>query len=367
LISAVEVLPPVVVGPFVGPVVDRHSRHRLMIISDVGRAALLATIPIAVVIGMLTLWIMVVVAFLVGILTALFNVAFQAFLPNLVTTEQLGEGNAKLSASQSASELTGPGIAAGLIALGGSSAAVAADALSYVVSAYFLLRIKVRDTGYGRSVVDDQSRQLSAFWREIQVGFSLLRRDAVLMTVTRSNAIFNFCAQIQSAVYFLFLTKDLHFGPSMISLVFTAAGVIGLLSAFGCNRLAARIGFGRLLIIGQLIMALGGALLALAQGSTLEAATFITGGEGCIGIGLTLFGVGYTTLFQLRTEDEVRGRIIGAARFITAASVPFAAIIAGVIGSFFGLRTALIVGAAGMALGLAAAGSPRVWKLDRHG
>jgi MFS family permease len=195
----------------------------------------------------------------------------------------------------------------------------------------------------------------------------LLRRDAVLMTVTRSNAIFNFCAQIQSAVYFLFLTKDLHFGPSMISLVFTAAGVIGLLSAFGCNRLAARIGFGRLLIIGQLIMALGGALLALAQGSTLEAATFITGGEGCIGIGLTLFGVGYTTLFQLRTEDEVRGRIIGAARFITAASVPFAAIIAGVIGSFFGLRTALIVGAAGMALGLAAAGSPRVWKLDRHG
>ena len=113
----------------------------------------------------------------------------------LVTTEQLGEGNAKLSASQSASEVTGPGIAAGLIALGGSSAAVAADALSYVVSAYCLLLIKVRDTGYGRSVVDDErSWQLSAFWREIQVGFSLLRRDAVLRTVTRSNAIFNFCA-----------------------------------------------------------------------------------------------------------------------------------------------------------------------------
>jgi MFS family permease len=151
----------------------------------------------------------------------------------------------------------------------------------------------------------------------------------------------------------------------MISLVFTAAGIIGLLSAFGCNRLAARIGFGRLLIFGQLIMALGGTLLALAKGSTLEAATFITGGEACFGIGLTLFGVGYTTLFQLRTEDEVRGRIIGAARFITAASVPFAAIIAGVIGSSFGLRAALIVGAVGMALGLVAVLSPRVWKLDQ--
>jgi MFS family permease len=241
LISAVEVLPPVVVGPFVGPLVDRHSRHRLMIIADVGRAALLATIPIAVIIGMLALWLMVVVAFLVGILTALFNVAFQAFLPNLVTTEQLGEGNARLSASQSASELTGPGIAAGLIALGGSSAAVAADALSYVVSAYCLLRIKVRDTGYGRSVVDEKrSWQLSAFWREIQVGFSLLRRDAVLMTVTRSNAIFNFCAQIQSAIYFLFLTKDLHFGPSMISLVFTAGSPV--VSGMGSWRRVGRVG-----------------------------------------------------------------------------------------------------------------------------
>jgi hypothetical protein len=110
-------------------------------------------------------------------------------------------------------------------------------------------------------------------------------------------------------------------------------------------------------------MALGGALLALAEGPKLEAASFITGGEACFGIGLTLFGVGYTTLFQLRTEDEVRGRIIGAARFITAASVPFAAIVAGVIGSLFGLRTALIVGAIGMALGLAAVLSPRVWKL----
>ena len=366
LISAVEVLPPVVVGPFIGPLVDRHSRHRLMIIADVGRAALLATIPIAVIIGLLALWLMVAVAFLTGILTAIFNVAFQAFLPNLVAAEQLGNGNAKLSASQSASEVTGPGIAAGLIALGGSSAAVAADAFSYVVSAYCLLRIKVRDTGYGRSAADrGRSRQLSAFWHEIQVGFSLLRRDAVLGTVTRSNAILTFFAQMQSAVYFLFLTKSLHFGPSMISLVFTAAGIIGLLSAFGCNRLAARIGFGRLLIFGQLIMALGGTLLALAKGSTLEAATFITGGEACFGIGLTLFGVGYTTLFQLRTEDEVRGRIIGAARFITAASVPFAAIIAGVIGSSFGLRAALIVGAVGMALGLVAVLSPRVWKLDQ--
>jgi MFS family permease len=364
LISAIEVLPPVVVGPFIGPLVDKHSRHRLMIIADVGRAALLATIPIAFIIGVLALWLMVVVAFLTGILTALFNVAFQAFLPNLVAAEQLGDGNAKLSASQSASELTGPGIAAGLIALGGSSTAVAADALSYAFSAYCLFRIKVRDTGYGRLVADGgRSRQLSSFWHEIQVGFSLLRRDAVLMTVTRSNAILTFFAQMLSAVYFLFLTKNLHFSPYIISLIFTAAGIIGLLSAFGCNRLAARIGFGRLLITGQLIMALGGALLALAEGPKLEAASFITGGEACFGIGLTLFGVGYTTLFQLRTEDEVRGRIIGAARFITAASVPFAAIIAGVIGSLFGLRTALIVGAIGMALGLAAVLSPRVWKL----
>jgi MFS family permease len=360
VISAVGLLPPVVAGPFIGPFADRYSRHRLMLIADIGRAALLATVPVAYLAGVLALWLMVLVAFAVGVLTALFNVAFQAFLPSIVDPSQLGDGNAKLSASQSASGIFGPGLAAGLIALGGSATAVAADAFSYVASAYALTRIRTRDTGHG-SPSAQRGRRM--YWQSIKAGFGLLRQDAILVTVTRSNAIMACFGQLQSAVYFLFLTKVLHFDASMISVIFVAAAILGLLSAFGCNRLAGRIGYGRLIILGQLVMAFGGTFLALAQGSRLAAAGYILAGEACFEVGLTLWGVGYVTLFQLRAAEEVRGRIIGAARFLTAASTPLAALLAGVLGTAFGLRTTLVVGAAGMALGLVVVLSPRVWNL----
>jgi predicted MFS family arabinose efflux permease len=359
LISAVDLLPPVVVGPFIGPVADRYSRHRLMLVAGIGSAAVLAIIPVAYLTGVLSLWLMVLAAFVTGVLTSLFNVAFQAFLPSIVAASQLGDGNAKLSASQSASGIFGPGLAAGLIALGGPATAVAADAFSYLVSAYALIRIRTRDPGHDRV----RSGGVRAFWRDIQTGFGLLRCDVILRTVTRSNAIMACFGQLQSAVYFLFLTKDLHFGASTISVIFLAAGLLGLLSALGCSRLAGRLGFGPLIITGQLTMALGGTFLALAQGSRLDAAAFITAGEACFEVGMTLFGVGYVTLFQLRAADEVRGAIIGAAKFTTAASTPFAALLAGVLGEAFGLRAALIVGAIGMALGLVSVLSPRVWRL----
>jgi MFS family permease len=115
-------------------VADHHSRYRIILIADIGRAALLASIPVTVLFGDLRYWLLVLVAFCVGTLTLFFNVAFQAYLPSLVPPPQVAVANARLGASQSAAEVTGPGLAAGLIALGGSAVAVAADAASYVFS-----------------------------------------------------------------------------------------------------------------------------------------------------------------------------------------------------------------------------------------
>jgi hypothetical protein len=83
-------------------------------------------------------------------------------------------------------------------------------------------------------------------------------------------------------------------------------------------------------------------------------------GEACFGAGLSLFGVGFTTLFQLRAPDEVRGRLIGTSRFLTSASVPVAAVLGGVIGVTLSVRVVMVAGAVGMALGLVAVLHPRV-------
>lgn len=366
LISAAERLPPVLFGPFAGPVADRYSRYRIILIADIGRAVLLATVPVAVLSGDLGYWQLVLVAFGTGTLTLFFNVAFQAYLPSLVPSAQVAVANARLGASQSAAEVSGPGLAAGLIALGGAAVAVAADAASYVFSAISLGLIRRHDTRPAQaSVPAGETTPLARFLADVKVGFRLLRQDDILRIVTRSNAILTFFAQMQAAVYFLFLTRALHFTAGMISIVFTAAGVLGLFSAVWCNRVAARVKLGHLIVYGQLILALGGVLLATATGPVLVSSVFITAGEACFGIGFMIFSIGYQSLFQLRTADEVRGRVIGAARFITSAPVPLAALFSGVVGDIIGVRATLIAGAAGMTAGLAAVLGPRVWNVGR--
>ncbi len=350
LLAAVERLPPLLVGPFVGPLVDRRSRRPLLLVADIGRAVLLGWIPIAAVLGVLALWQLIVVAFGVGLLTLLFNVAYQAFLPNVVPNARLADGNGKLSASQSVAEVTGPGLASWFIFAGGPAAAVLADAVSYLVSASCILRLRARDAVH--SAARDGGR--TAFWTATRSGFPLLWHDRILRSVTLSNAVLAFFAQLQAAVYFLYLARTLHLSPTAIGLVFTASGVIGFAAALGAGRLAERLGLGRLIVVGQLVLIAGGGLLAAAAGPRLVAAGFIVAGEACFSAGLAIFGVGYTTMFQVRTTDAVRGRVLGAAKFLSAALIPVAALAGGGVAEAYGLRTAEIVGAIGMALGLIA-------------
>ncbi|HEY2672531.1 MAG TPA: MFS transporter [Rugosimonospora sp.] len=354
VLTAVERLPPLVVGPLAGPLADRGSRLRLMVVADAGRALLLAWIPVGAVLGRLAFWHLVVIAFGVGALTLLFNVAYPAFLPNVIPAQRLAEGNSKLAASQSAAEVTGSGLASLLIAAGGPPLGVLADALSYVVSCWCLLRLRTRDAARPAAVPTALRDRLAGFRDDVRSGFPLLWRDRVLRTVTVSNAILAFFAQLQAAIYFIFLVRTLHLGPGLIGALFLIAGGVGFLAAIWCDRLAARIGVGPLLVTGQVILVAGGTLLAVAGGPTLLAGTAIVAGEACFGAGLSLFGVGFTTLFQLRAADEVRGRLIGTSRFLTSASVPVAAVLGGVIGVAVSVRVVMVAGAVGMALGLVA-------------
>jgi MFS family permease len=365
VLTAVERLPPLLVGPLAGPLADRGSRWRLMIVADAGRALLLAWIPLGALLGVLSFWHLVVIAFGVGALTLLFNVSYQAFLPNVIPAERLAEGNSKLGASQSAAEVTGPGLASLLIAAGGPPTGVLADAVSYLVSTWCLLRLRTRDAVRPTPERAALLTRLTGFWSDIKSGFPLLRRDPVLRAVTLSNAILAFFAQLQAAIYFIFLVKTLHLGAGLIGVLFLVAGGIGFLTAIWCDRLAGRIGIGPLVVTGQVVLVAGGTLLAAASGPTVMASALIIAGEACFGAGLSLFGIGYTTLFQLRTTDEVRGRVIGTSKFLTSASLPMAAVLGGVLGVVFNVRTAMMIGAVGMAVGLVAVLRRRV--LDVRG
>jgi len=337
-------LPPLVFGAFVGVVVDWLPRRKLMIWSDLGRMGLLASVPVAAGAGVLTVGQLVVVSFMIGSLTLVFNVAYQAFLPSVVHRDQLAEGNGKLAASQSVAEVTGPGIAGWMMALVGPAGALLADAASFGVSAIALRALQIEEHCRPRS-------GNAPFWTATRSGFVTLWADPVLRSVTVSTSIVMAFSQFQMAVYFLFLVEQLHFGSGMIAVLFSISGIFGFFGAVFSDRISRRIGIGALIVGGQATQAVGGLLLASAAGSRLVAGAAILAGEVCFSVGLSVFAVSYVSLRQARIDDEVRGRVVGASRFITTALAPFAAVLGGAIGSLAGLRTTLAVGALGMLAG----------------
>ncbi len=125
--------------------VDRLRRRPLLIMGDIGRALALASIPITYAFGVLHIWQLFVVAFVAGVLTVFFDVAYQAYLPSLVGREQLVEGNSRLQVSASASQTGGPSFAGVLIAAVSAPYAIIADVASFVASALFVLGIGKRE------------------------------------------------------------------------------------------------------------------------------------------------------------------------------------------------------------------------------
>ena len=137
-----EMLPFILFTLPAGVWVDRLRRRPILIVGDLGRALALSTIPIAYAAGLLTVWQLYAVAFATGILTAFFDVADQSYLPSLVESDQLVEGNAKLQISTSAAQITGQGLGGAIIGLVTAPFAVVADALSFVASAALIFAIR---------------------------------------------------------------------------------------------------------------------------------------------------------------------------------------------------------------------------------
>ena len=141
-LTVVEMAPFILISLPAGVWVDRLRRKPFLVTADLGRALLLASVPMAHWLGVLTIWQLYLVGFAVGVLTVFFDVSYQSYLPSLVARDELIEGNSKLEISRSAAQLGGPGLGGIFVGALTAPIAVLVDALSFLASAVFLFRIK---------------------------------------------------------------------------------------------------------------------------------------------------------------------------------------------------------------------------------
>jgi MFS family permease len=343
LLTAVDFLPFILVSLPAGVWVDRLRRRPILIVGDVGRAALLASIPIAHVLGVLSIWQLYIVGFSVGVLTVFFDVAYQSYLPALVDREHLVEGNAKLDISRSAAQLAGPGIGGYLVGLLTAPVAIVVDAISFVASALFVVRIRRQEPAPDRASTPEQHR--TSMRTEVAAGLRWVLGHPYLRYIAASTATSNLFSNITFSIFIVFVVRELGMTPEAIGLVFGLSNVGFLLGAVFAGRIARRLGVGWTIILSMFVTAPAALLVALAPRAA--PIPFILVGFAVVGFGGVVYNVNQVSLRQAITPDRMQGRMNATMRFIVWGTIPIGATLGGILGTTIGLRETLIVGAAG--------------------
>ena len=338
ILAAVDTAPFLLIGLFAGVWVDRLRRRPVLIAADLGRALLLATIPLAALLGVLSLPQLYLVALGTSVLTVFFDVAYQAYLPALVERSQLVEGNSKLEVSRSAAQLAGPGLAGLVVQYLSAPVAIALDALSFALSAAFLGLI-----GKPEATPDRAGR--ASLLVEAREGLAVVFGNRLLWSIAGCTGTWNFFGSLAYALYVLFAARELQMAPAALGLAFGAGNVGALVGAVAAARLATRFGVGPT-IVGSAL--LGGLALLPVPFATPELALPLLLGSGLLGSFTSVtYNVNQVSLRQAITPHRLQGRMNATMRFVVWGTMPLGGLAGGALGQELGLRPALLIGVLG--------------------
>jgi MFS family permease len=319
---------------------DRWRRRTTMIVTDLARFLLLGWVPLAAMLDILTIEQMYAVALLAGIATVFFDVASQSYLPSLLRRHELSEGNGKLEASHSVAQVAGPGIAGGLVELLTAPLAVAADAVSFLVSAVCVWRIRRPEER------PEPSRQNLS--REVAEGIRLVLGDSILRTLMIATALINFCAAVFTAVVMVFLAKTLDLPPGTIGLLMAAGSIGGIVGALAAPAVGRRIGAVRSLWLPLAVGAPIGLLIPATQRGW-PLLCFVVGWFG-LTLGIVLYNVAQVSIRQIVCPAPFLGRMNATVRFVSWGVMPLGALLGGALGEWTGVRTTVLVACGGLLL-----------------
>ncbi len=339
ILRALELVAGLTVGLAAGALVDRLRRRPILVAADLGRAALLASIPIAAVLGALGLPQLFVVAFLAAALTTLFEVANRSFLPAVVGREDLLAANSTLTASSSAAELTAFGAGGFLIQLLTAPIAIAVDAVSFVVSALFLRGIRAPEPAAAAPA------QRLPVRREIRDGLTLVFRHPTLRPIALAAASVEALFGIFGATYLLYANQVLGFSPAAIGVIAAIGGASAFLGAVTAERLTRRFGLGPVLLGSMIAVSVGNAFIPLAPHGCVLGALFLIAQQLIADSALTVFEIGDVTIRQALVDDRWLGRVNGSVRVLGLAAQLGGTLAGGVLAEVIGIRGALAVGA----------------------
>jgi MFS family permease len=287
-------LPYLLFALFAGVWADRLPRKPILVVTDLARAAILVSIPLAAFVGVLTIEHVLAAAFLAGAMTVLFRSAYGPFIPTLVGRDLLVDANAKLALSDSAARVVGPSLGGLLVQLVTAPFAILLDAVSFLVSAIAVIAVRVRET-------PPPVTERRGMWTEIWEGIRFTVASPFVRAVMVIGLLFNVSITIGDAVFVLYATRSLGLDGALLGAVYTVSGIASVAAGY---------------------LALRGALAGFAA---------------------ALFNVTTAVAYQSAVPDRLMGRVGGASSVVGLGLIPVSAVLGGFLGETIGLWNTLAV------------------------
>jgi predicted MFS family arabinose efflux permease len=315
--TAAYFLPYLLFGLVIGAWVDRVDRRRMMIAVDVGRALVIALIPILAYADALSVWWVYGGAFVISTLTIAFDSGQFAALPNLVSKDDLVTANGRLQASYSAAMIVGPILAGVLLAVVEVETVFIVDAASFVASGISLALVRT-------SFNPDELPERKHILHDVGEGLRYVLHHPVLRNISLMMALINFVSATTFTQLVLFASVELGASDTQIAVLFAAgaAGVVCLGLAAG--RLRRRLSF-TVAALGAMMLE---GLLGIAFGLNNVYAVALVLWAAMSGLGL-FFNINTISLRQQIVPSHMLGRVVSVAGVLAWSAIPLGALLGG--------------------------------------
>jgi len=340
VLTALEALSYPLFGLFAGVLVDRARKLPVIIACDVGRGLALAAIPLCAWFGVLSMPVLYVVGFFVGLLSVTGWPAYQVFMTERVGRDKLVEANAKIGLSDSAAQLVGPGMAGALIQWLTAPFAILFDAICFFTSALMLRGIPPAPTDEPKVV----ARSVLA---EIRDGLVAVWRNPTLRAIAWSIALWQVFRHAFIAIVVLFAARELGFSAGRVGVIFMMAGIGSFAAANVTTRLNARFGMGPTMLAGIFGTGVAWLVMGCAGGSHQVATAVFGAGLFLLDLSAMIFFINYLSLRQALTPDHLLGRVTATMIALTVSTAPLGGLAGGWVAEHYGLRTAMLLAGAG--------------------
>jgi MFS family permease len=349
VLAALATAPQLIVGLTAGGLVDRSRRRGLMIASDLARALVVATVPLAAWMGWLTMAQLYAAAVLVGAASVLFDIADHAYLPALIGRDQLVEGNARLSITESAAEIGGPAVAGMLVQALTAPIAMAVNAVTYLASGLVLMTIGAKEPPVA-APAGKPPPTLARLADDLRVGFSAIFAHPLVRPLWLMSTGASLFGSTFAALYLYFALKTLGLTPTMLGLAIAAGGVGAMLGATLGPWAARRFGVGPTILLTAVLGGLSAMAIPLAPATPVGGMTVMVltqvSGDALAVAGL----VQAASLRQIVLPNALLGRVGAAFRVGPGAVAIVGALAGGLLGQWVGIRPAMLIGGAGIVL-----------------